>query len=232
MIRQAHTYLAGAVSGTALIAAAVVAFVMLVSIQALRDWPLAGISLGGDDNAASAPSSTGGTPASQAGQASGGPTAGAAGRAAGSRSSGPAGDRVAGTQGTRVASGAAPTAAADSPVAESPTSDPASPGAANGSSPSGSANTGSRDGGGGGSGSNGPLNGGPVGSVTQSPSGAATGTVNNTVSGVDEATGGVVGSTGVTKVTEETVNNVAGPESAVGQTVDETVKTVGGLLGK
>jgi len=231
MIRQAHTYLAGAVSGTALIAAAVVAFVMLVSIQALRDWPLAGISLGGDDNAASAPSSTGGTPASQAGQASGGPSAGAAGSAAGSRSSGPAEDRAAGTQGTRVATGAAPTAAADSPVAESPTSNPATPGAANGSSPSGSANTGSRDGGSG-SGSNGPLNGGPVGSVTQSPSGAATGTVNNTVSGVDEATGGVVGSTGVTKVTEEAVNNVAGPESAVGQTVDETVKSVGGLLGK
>ena len=35
MIRQAHTYLAGAVSGTALIAVAVVAFVMLVSLQAL-----------------------------------------------------------------------------------------------------------------------------------------------------------------------------------------------------
>src|SRR3954452_22722873 len=70
MIRQAHTYLAGAVSGTALVAAAVVAFVMLVSFQALRDWPLAGISLGGDDSAAtpSAPGSdsstaTGGTAA-------------------------------------------------------------------------------------------------------------------------------------------------------------------------
>ncbi len=42
MIRQAHTYLVGAVSGTALIAAAVATFVMLVSLQALRDWPLAG----------------------------------------------------------------------------------------------------------------------------------------------------------------------------------------------
>jgi len=45
MVRQAHTYLAGAVSGTALIAAAVVAFVLIVSLQALRDWPLA--DLGG-----------------------------------------------------------------------------------------------------------------------------------------------------------------------------------------
>ena len=49
MIRQAHTYLAGAVSGTALVAAAVVAFVLLVSLQALKDWPLAGISVGGGE---------------------------------------------------------------------------------------------------------------------------------------------------------------------------------------
>ena len=43
MARQARNYLAGAVSGTALIGLAVVAFVMLVSLQTLRDWPLAGI---------------------------------------------------------------------------------------------------------------------------------------------------------------------------------------------
>ena len=43
MVRQAHTYLVGAVSGTALIAAAVVAFVLLVSAQAFRDWPLPGL---------------------------------------------------------------------------------------------------------------------------------------------------------------------------------------------
>ena len=52
MIRQAHTYLAGAVSGTALIAIAIAVFVMLVSVQAARDWPFAGL-VGGDD--ASAP---------------------------------------------------------------------------------------------------------------------------------------------------------------------------------
>ena len=65
----------------------------------------------------------------------------------------------------------------------------------------------------------------------QSTSGAVTGTVNKTVSGVDEATGGVLGSTGVTKITEKVVKGVAGPESTVGETVDEVVKTVGGLLG-
>jgi hypothetical protein len=42
MIRQAHSYLAGAVSGAALIAAAVVVFILLlVSTQAFKDWPIA-----------------------------------------------------------------------------------------------------------------------------------------------------------------------------------------------
>jgi hypothetical protein len=58
-----------------------------------------------------------------------------------------------------------------------------------------------------------------------------TGTVNNTVSGVDQALGGTLGETGVTKVTEEAVDGAAGPESTVGKTVVETVETVGGLLG-
>ena len=42
MIRQAHSYLAGAVSGAGLIAAAVVVFILLlVSTQGFRDWPIA-----------------------------------------------------------------------------------------------------------------------------------------------------------------------------------------------
>ena len=43
MVRQTQTYLASAVSGTALLVAAVVAFVLLVSLQAVRDWPFAGL---------------------------------------------------------------------------------------------------------------------------------------------------------------------------------------------
>jgi hypothetical protein len=62
-----------------------------------------------------------------------------------------------------------------------------------------------------------------------------TNTVNDTVSGVDEATGGTLGKTGVTKVTEGVVEGAAGPESPVGKTVEQTVEkvkeTVGGLLG-
>ncbi len=226
MIRQAHTYLAGAVSGTALVAAAVVAFVLLVSFQALRDWPLADISLGGDDNAASAPNSAAG---SQAGPAA----SGAAGGAAAATAAGPTNrnpsNRVA-TQGSNTVVGAVPSAPSGSPAAESPTSSPVGGGPA-GSSPSGSSSASSSPSGGNGGGASTPAP-GANGSGSQSTSGAVTGAVNNTVSGVDEATGGVVGSTGVTKVTEEVVNEVAGPESPVGKTVDETVKTVGGLLGK
>jgi hypothetical protein len=62
-----------------------------------------------------------------------------------------------------------------------------------------------------------------------------TGSVDETVKGVDEATGGVVGQTGVDKTVEETVNGAAGSESVVGGTVDKVGKavgdTVGGLLG-
>jgi hypothetical protein len=57
-----------------------------------------------------------------------------------------------------------------------------------------------------------------------------TGTVNNTVSGVDQTLGGALGDTGVTKVTEEVVTGVAGPESTVGETVDKVADTVNGLL--
>jgi hypothetical protein len=62
-----------------------------------------------------------------------------------------------------------------------------------------------------------------------------TGTVNNTVSSVDQVTNGALGNTGAAKVTESVVESVAGPESPVGETVDKTVEkvkeTVGGLLG-
>ena len=62
-----------------------------------------------------------------------------------------------------------------------------------------------------------------------------TSTVNETVHGVDEATGGALGESGVTEAVEGVVEKAAGPESIVGQTVDKTVEgvqeTVGGLLG-
>src|ERR1044071_5589855 len=49
MIRQAHTYLVGAMGGATLIAIAIAIFVMLVSAQVFRDWPIAAL---GDGNEA------------------------------------------------------------------------------------------------------------------------------------------------------------------------------------
>lgn len=54
---RTNIYLAGAVSGAALIIAAVVAFVPLVSLQAPREWPASGLGIGshaGDANRGSA----------------------------------------------------------------------------------------------------------------------------------------------------------------------------------
>src|SRR4051794_24438896 len=121
MIRQAHTYLAGAVSGTALVAAAVVAFVLLVSFQALRDWPLAGIGIGGDDTATTGPSNPG------SGSAASAETGGAGATAGPPVAKGPTrgGDgRTTAKQDNRAAVDASPTAAAGSPTAEAPPSSP------------------------------------------------------------------------------------------------------------
>jgi hypothetical protein len=235
MIRQAHTYLAGAVSGTALVAAAVVAFVMLVSFQALHDWPLTDLNFGGGDNAASAPNRSGGGTGAASAQAT--PAAGAAGAAAATTAArnGAGVDRSPAGSGSNAAVDASPATASPAPASESPGSSPTDQAPGNTSNPGGSASSspagGNNNGGGGGGG--GASNPGTSGSPSTSE--AVTGTVNKTVSGVDQVTGGALGSTGVPKVTEETVNNVAGPESVVGKTVDETVKTVnetlGGLLG-
>jgi hypothetical protein len=214
MIRQAHTYLVGAVSGTALIGAAVITFVMLVSLQALKDWPLAGIGGGGDGAAVST-----GQPARGAGNAAsaGGGSAAAAAHAAGKGAKGtsPQHGGAGSLGGSRGGSAAGGT----------------SPAPSGGEAPSGGAgSTPSSTPGGGSGGGSGPGGGSAGGGSGQSTSGAVTGTVDKTVSGVDQATGGTLGDTGVAEVTEETVNGVAGPESPVGKTVDKVAETTGGLL--
>jgi hypothetical protein len=233
MVRQAHTYLAGAVSGTALIAAAVVAFVLLVSLQALRDWPLAGIAGGGDDSAVS-----NARPA-----AGGGPNTavGAGAPAAASRSANASGNRQlpgnrAGDDRQQVGGATfeatPPSPAPGSPGGNAPAPTPAGGGgAANPPTQPAPSNSG-----GGGGGNGGPVSlpgtGGAVGGGSgQSTSGAVSGAVNDTVSGVDQTLGGALGDTGVTKVTEEVVSGAAGPESTGGETVDKVVETVNGLLG-
>src|SRR5262245_57415733 len=49
MVRQAHSYLVGAMSGATLIAMAIAAFVLLASAQVFRDWPLPGL-VGGEES--------------------------------------------------------------------------------------------------------------------------------------------------------------------------------------
>jgi len=51
----ANTYLAGAFWGTSLIVTAVVAFVLLVSLQALHEWPISGLAIGVGSEANGAP---------------------------------------------------------------------------------------------------------------------------------------------------------------------------------
>jgi hypothetical protein len=217
MVRQAHSYLVGAVSGTALIAAAVIVFVLLVSAQAFRDWPLTGFpSLSGDGDGAGSvatgqPAAGGGTTAGSGAATAGAPGGGTANGAADSP----------GNRGVAGQTGGAGAPAAGSPVAGSPAGSPTASNPGSGSAPaSGSGASGS----GGGSGGKSTSGGGP------SPSGQVTGAVNDTVTGVDKATGGALGETGITKVTEGVVNGAAGPESAVGKTVDEAGEAVGGLL--
>jgi DNA polymerase-3 subunit gamma/tau len=215
MIRQTHTYLAGALSGTALIVAAVVAFVLLVSLQALRDWPLAGIGGAGDNVGVSAgrPAAAGIAPGAHAG------TATAARHGAPAVSHGGGRNRAGATEGQRghVAVGTSPSSSA-----EAPGSSPAAGGGSPGSSPATGSNPGAGSGSGNGGGSGPQASGGPGTSTS--------GAVNGAVSGVDQATGGALGETGVTKVTEGAVKGVAGPESPVGKTVDKAGEAVGGLL--
>lgn len=212
MAHRTHSYLFGAVSGTALIAAAVVAFVLLVSIQAFRDWPLPGLlGLGGGEGG-SAASVAAGRPA-----AGGGTGAAVVAGATGARGVSGSPDRQ---SGVGQLDGAAGEPGAGSPTATSP----AAGGPGSGSTPvTRSSPLGSSGFGGGGSGPGLSTSGG------SSPSGMVTGAVDDTVSGADRATGGALGGAGVTEVTES-VNGAAGPESVVGRTVDGAAEAVGDLL--
>lgn len=215
MIRQAHSYLAGAVSSAALIGAAVVVFVVLISAQAFHDWPISGLGLGGGgDTAAVAPARP--VARGSAGIAGGGATATGGSKRAPSRGgAGQTSELGNGAGGTRVPAGAGP-------VAEG--------GAGDGSRPAGGS-TGSAGGGGpGGSGGSGGGESGHGGKGGNSASGTLTHTVGDTVSKVDEAGGGALGKTGLPEEAQGVAEGVAGPESPVGHAVDETAGAVGGLL--
>jgi hypothetical protein len=235
MIRQTRTYLVSAMSGATLIAIAIAVFVVLVSAQVFRDWPIAALGgSGGEETAAVSKADPVGAPGAattsfSAKPGSTGSATGPGGTAKPSSGSQSRSDSASppaslgedgqvtteqassgGGSGGRAGSGGGSETPASSP-------NPSSPGAGNGSS----SGAGGSNGGGG----------SPSAGTTPSTSGQVTETVDNTVSKVDEtALGGTLHETGVTEVTESVVNGVAGPESPVGHVVNETVGAVGGLL--
>jgi hypothetical protein len=228
MVRQAHTYLVGAMSGATLIAIAIALFVLLVSAQVFRDWPIA--ALGRDDGASvSKAEPVGGTPTGNSGTAIGA-GAGSATASGGAPGGGNPAPRAGGD------GGSAPSATIEgSGTAGAAAGGGGDGGGSGAGAPSGSAggparsatdtSSGGDRGGGGGGGSD-------SGTTTPSTSGKVTETVNDTVDQVDQtATGGTLNEAGVTEVTEGVVNGVAGPESAVGKVVDEAAGAVGGVLG-
>jgi hypothetical protein len=229
VIRQAHTYMVGAVSGATLIAIAIAVFVLLVSAQVFRDWPIAALGDGGGSTgvsdaraASSGPAVAAPASAAATAKSAHAPTV-ANGRAGGSSGAGGAANTgsVGGSAATPAGQvGGGPEEGANgggsggggSPTTSSPPSQTAS------SNPSGSSNSG-----GGGKGTG--------GSAATTPSGQLSETVNDTVNTVDQTvTGGALEKTGVSGATEGLVNGVVGPESTVGKVVDETVGAVEGLL--
>jgi len=219
LVRQAHSYFAGAVSSTVLIVSALFVFVLLVSVQAFRAWPLPGLGLGGRVavSATRRPASDRRAPAAAAPAAaatSGGGGSGPAVDAAGRPNPGRSG--AIGPQGGLSSRPPAPTGDKP-PGASGPTT---GGGRSSGPSPAPLSS--------GGSGST--EAGGESGSIVGSPGAAVAGDAGSTVSKVDEAAAGTLGDTGAPTAAEGVVNGVGGPESIVGHAVGETVGVVGGLL--
>lgn len=223
VIRQARIYLAGAVSGTTLVVAAVVGFVVLVSLQSLQDWPLAGLHVGGHNssgNAAVAP----GHPAAK-GTGGGGGTGGTAATTP---------NRATGTaNGTQTAGGidtATTTPGSSGPTAVAPRpGHPATGGGKRASSvsPGESTANGGKSGSATGGGNEGATKAGNEGVGAQVTE-TATGAVNEATKGVDATAGQTEGETGIVGTTEEVVHSVIGPSPKASPKATEAV---GGLLG-
>jgi hypothetical protein len=221
MVRQAHTYLVGAMSGVTLIAIAIAAFVLLVSTQVFTDWPIAG--LGGSDEAAV-------SDAQPVGSGAEGPAGAGAAAAAGTTTAAGAGATAGG--GANAGNGAGNTQL-DGSGSVQPGSSSGEPSAGGGGGQGGSGNGRSAPNAPSANPSS-PASGGSAGggsSAASSPSQTVTTTVNETVKKVDESVlGGALDNTGVPDLAEDVVNGVAGPESTVGKVVDGVAGTVGGLL--
>jgi hypothetical protein len=288
MIRQAHTYLVGALSGVVVIGIAIAAFIVLVSAQVFHDLPIpalsssdqkavsqgkaltgspdrggvantGGVATGAQPNQALANATP--APAAQTGANNSQPSAHRQGNAGtpardgtgpgeavetAPNTTGAGGDEGSSTSGGRNSGGSndsKPSSTSKSPSS----SNPGSVGGNNSNSSSGTSGGNGGSSNGTPSGTSGSSGGAPAtgtsggGSTTTAPpatpvttakpSEAVTEAVNGSAGTVDEALGGTLNESGVTKVTEEAVNGVAGPESVVGKTVDGVGEVVGGLVG-
>lgn len=213
MIRQARIYLASAVSGTTVIVAALIAFVVLVSLQTLRDWPLSG--LGGDsqsavrrpagvDRTAAGEQATPGVPA---GRATGGPQAPQS-QGGGSGDTAQGAPAVGAPDAARPGGGPPPTDSHPYPTGGGA----GSFGSATRSVDRGGARAGNGSG------------------AESSPAGAVGGAVEDTVAGVDEASGGALSGAGLTGVGQGAAEGVDETSAAAGDGVD-TGTAADGLLG-
>ena len=216
-------------SGATLIAIAIAAFVLLVSAQVFKSWPIAGLGGGESDRShglrrarrrrLGRPPTAGAAtrPVPRAGQPSAAGNAVDAGRP-------PPGQRRAANPATTGARGRRPGRRAARPAARRAAAAPTGPAPAQ--QPASQ-----RPGGGGGCGGSG--GGGRLGGSGSSTSGQLTETRqrHRQRRRRRRARRDPAAKAASTEVTEGVVNGVAGPESTVGGTVDETVEgAVGGLL--
>jgi hypothetical protein len=262
MIRQAHRYFVGAMSGATLIGIAIAVFVVLVSAQVFHAFPLGALTGHSDDNSvapAKAVATTGGVDANAAtggtlGKAGPATTAAATPTTTGAKAGHKAAHR--GANETAVAEanptvagdtlGAGPAAEPNSPTSSGSESSSSGPGSTSSSgTTSNSGSSGSSSSSSGSTPSTATASSTPKTSTTKTPpveeesaepapeglDESVVGTVNGTVGAVDEATGGTLSKTGISGTVETVVNEVAGPESVVGKTVNGLGEVVGGLLG-
>lgn len=203
MIRQARSYLAGALSATALIAIAVVCFVVLVFLQALHSWPLAG-----------SPEASGAEEGARA------PLAAKRTRPSPKRATalaGPAGRRVAATSRAGLGAATGPTAG---PPAGAQDGTSLAAGPPQSPQPASS--------GGGGQGATRSIQ---QAVPLETATGAVTGTVaevERTAGGVEQT----AGETGVASTAGTTVQEVEGAGSTVDGAVRKVTESVDGAVGK
>ena len=237
MIRHSQSYLFGAISGTAVIAAAVVFFILLVSAQALRDWPISDLSLPGSGNTSTSVSpaqSLGGGSANAAAESLNGPISVSAATVAPAAKAGGGANHHKASGGTNSAGKVSPQSqiqgsrgVQSAPVQQPSGTSPApAPTSGSGSTPAGSGTASPAPSGGGNSGSAGqeassPPSAGNVGTRTAR---AVTKTVNEISSAAPPPVPSPVTNT-VTEVEER----VAPTSPSSGSTSDKVKEAIAGI---